>query len=245
MTSPGAGGTTLPLERSLHFQIITLFPERYHHYLESGLPSKAASRGLFKLSPTNLREFAGPGRGGRVDDAPYGGGPGMVLEVGPIDAALASLPEKLPVVLLTPRGERLQQARVREFADLPGLTVVCGYYEGVDERVAEHLVDHQISLGDFILGSGDLAALCLIEAVTRLLPGYMGCADSSRVESNEGCGALEYPQYTRPASYRGWDVPEVLLSGNHGEIERWRQTKSLEITRKRRHGNGSKAQEPR
>lgn len=167
----------------------------------------------------------------------------MVLEIGPIERALESLAEKLPVVLFTPRGERLEQGRIREFSRLPGLTLISGYYEGVDERVAEHLVDHEVSLGDFVLGSGDLPALCLIEATTRLLPGYMGCAESLEVESNEGDGGLEYPQYTRPASYRGWQVPDVLLSGNHGEVERWRRARSLEVTRKRRNGDGSKTQE--
>ena len=221
------------------FQVITLFPDRFEHYLESGLPSKAAGKGLFRLRVVNLRDFAAPGRGGRVDDSPYGGGPGMVLEIGPIERALESLPEQLPVVLFTPRGERLQQARAREFSRMAGLSLVSGYYEGVDERVAEHLVDYQISLGDFVLGSGDLPALCLIEAVTRLLPGYMGSAESLEVESNEGDGSLEYPQYTRPARHREWSVPDVLLSGNHGEVERWRRARSLEITRKRRNGDGS------
>ncbi|MEQ9364876.1 MAG: tRNA (guanosine(37)-N1)-methyltransferase TrmD, partial [Leptospirales bacterium] len=132
-----------------------------------------------------LRDFADPGRKGRVDETPYGGGPGMVLQPGPIDRGLQSMPEKYPVALMTPRGELLGQRRVREFAGMRGLTIVCGYYEGVDERVAEHLVDYQVSIGEFVLGSGDLAALCLIEAVTRLLPGYMGSADSHRVESYE------------------------------------------------------------
>ncbi|MCR9144540.1 MAG: tRNA (guanosine(37)-N1)-methyltransferase TrmD [bacterium] len=224
----------------MNIQILTLFPERYHTYVESGLPQKATARNLFRLHPVQLRDFAEPERKGRVDDAPYGGGPGMVLQPGPIDRGLQSMPEKLPVVLMTPRGELLGQRRVREFAGMQGLTIVCGYYEGVDERVAEHLVDYQISIGEFVLGSGDLAALCLIEAVTRLLPGYMGSADSHRVESYESAelddgavqeqGVREHPQYTRPAEYRGWKVPNVLLEGHHQKIADWRREESRRIT---------------
>lgn len=235
----------------MNIQILTLFPERYHAYVDSGLPGKAHSRSLFHLHPVQLRDFADPGRKGRVDDLPYGGGPGMVLQPGPIDRALQAMPERHPVVLMTPRGELLNQQRVREFAALPGMTVVCGYYEGVDERVAEHLVDHQVSIGRFVLGSGDLAALCLIEAVTRLLPGYMGSSESHRVESYEmdvatesgeskgntghaGANWREFPQYTRPAEYRGWQVPPVLLEGHHKKIEDWRRQQSHRMTELRK-----------
>ncbi|MCB1323080.1 MAG: tRNA (guanosine(37)-N1)-methyltransferase TrmD, partial [Leptospiraceae bacterium] len=149
------------------------------------------------------------------------------------DRALAAMERSLPVILFTPRGERLNQSGVRRFYDQArnhaGLTLVCGYYEGVDERIARHLVDYEVSLGDFILGSGDLAALCFIEAITRLIPGYMGSEESAHEESNEN-GLLEYPQYTRPADYNGWKVPDVLLSGHHGEIERWRLKESHRIT---------------
>ena len=183
------------------------------------------------MHPVQLRDFADPERKGRVDDMPYGGGPGMVLQPGPIDRALQAMPEKYPVVLMTPRGELLKQPRVREFAGMSGLTIVCGYYEGVDERVAEHLVDYQVSIGEFVLGSGDLAALCLIESITRLLPGYMGSPDSHRVESYDaGEGQREYPQYTRPAVYNGWSVPEVLLEGHHQKIADWRNEKSRQLT---------------
>lgn len=222
----------------MNFQILTLFPERYHSYVESGLPGKAHAQGLFQLHPVQLRDFADPERKGRVDDMPYGGGPGMVLQPGPIDRGLQSMPEKFPVVLMTPRGELLGQRRVREFAGMQGLTIVCGYYEGVDERVAQHLVDYQVSIGEFVLGSGDLAALCLIEAVTRLLPGYMGSAESHRVESydnagigeDEAAGWREYPQYTRPAEYNGWSVPDVLLEGHHKKIADWRREQGRRIT---------------
>jgi len=220
----------------MHFQVLTLFPERYGAYLETGLPRRAFEKSLFQLHPVQLRDYADPGRKGRVDDTPYGGGPGMVVQVGPVDRALRAMPRKLPVVLFTPRGELLTQKRVRSFAQMEGVTLVCGYYEGVDQRVAEQMVDYEISLGRFILGSGDLAALCFIEAVTRLLPGYMGSDESHRDESYEEAAdeLLEYPQYSRPADYRGWQVPDVLLDGNHGAIDRWRQTERERITDLRR-----------
>ncbi len=216
------------------FQIITHFPERYKSYLETGLPAKSYAKGLFQIHTVQVRDFASERRKGRVDESPYGGGPGMVLQVAPIDRALRSLPEKLPVVLFTPRGSKLDQSQVRRFVSQSrGYTLVSGYFEGVDERVAGNLVDYQVSLGDFVLGSGDLPALCFIEALTRLLPGYVGTQESLREESMEN-GLLEYPQYTRPVVYRGWEVPKVLLSGNHGAISAWRQEESRKITQRRK-----------
>ncbi|MDH5657332.1 MAG: tRNA (guanosine(37)-N1)-methyltransferase TrmD [Spirochaetia bacterium] len=220
----------------MKFQILTLFPERYTAYKESGLPARAHKKGLFEINTVNLRDFADPGRGDRIDDTPYGGGPGMVLEVSPIYRALNQLTEKFPVVLFTPRGKKLNQKMVRSFSGRTGFTLISGYYEGVDERVAEHLVDYEISLGDFILGSGDLPALCFIESVTRLIPGYMGSPESHIEESNEN-ELLEYPQYTKPAEFNGWKVPDVLLSGNHKLIREWRMTKSREITELRMNEN--------
>ena len=217
----------------MNFQVLTLFPERYEAYLNSGLPARAQAKGLFKIDPVRLRDYADPGRGGRVDDTPYGGGPGMLLEVGPIDRALKARVEKSPVILFSPRGKRLDQRMVERYAGLPGLTLVCGYYEGVDERVSEHLVNEIVSLGDFVLGSGDLAALCLIEAVTRLLPGYMGSDESGVEESSGPEGLLEYPRYTRPRDHQGWTVPEVLLSGDHARIREWRRQEQELITRQR------------
>ncbi len=216
-----------------NFQIITLFPERYSSYVESGLPARAYKKDLFRLNTFLLRDFADERRKGRVDDEPYGGGPGMILQVGPVEKALASLPEKFPVVLFTPRGELLNQKKVKQFSKEIGLILIPGYYEGIDERVAENLVDHQVSIGEFVLGSGDLAALCLIESITRLLPGYMGCSDSEVMESNED-GLLEYPQYTRPPEYNGWKVPDILLSGDHEKIRLWREMKRNEITELRK-----------
>jgi tRNA (guanine37-N1)-methyltransferase len=221
----------------MRFQIITLFPERFEAYTNSGLPARAVKKGLFELIPVSLRDFCDPGRGGRVDDTPYGGGPGMVLEIGPIFRALESLEHRLPVVLFTPRGKTLNQTMVREFAGFEGFTLISGYYEGVDERIAEHLVDYQISLGGFVLNSGDLPALCFIEAVTRLIPGYMGSGESHLEESDEF--VLEYPQYTRPFEFNEWRVPEVLLSGNHEQIRLWRVEKSREITELRKKRDGT------
>ena len=165
----------------------------------------------------------------------------MVLQVGPIDRALQSLEHRFPVILFTPRGVPLNQKLVRSFSQMEGLTLVSGYYEGVDDRVAEHLVDYEISLGNYILNSGDLAALCFIDAVTRLIPGFMGSPDSHAEESHEEDGLLEYPQYTRPAEYRGWNVPEILLSGDHGKIAAWRKQKSIEITENRKNASLNRA----
>jgi tRNA (guanine37-N1)-methyltransferase len=198
------------------------------------LPARAYEKDLFNFKVYALRDYADPGRQGRIDDPPYGGGPGMVVQVGPIYRALEDLKVNLPRVLFTPRGEKLTQKRVREFSQMQGFTLIPGFYEGVDERVAEHLSDYQISIGDFILNSGDLAALCFIESITRLLPGYMGSDESGTEESNEGEGLLEYPQYTRPAEFNGWKVPDVLISGNHSKIREWRSEQSRIITEYRR-----------
>lgn len=248
------------------FQVITLFPERYEIFFKSGLPAKAIQKRLISIHPVQLRDYADPERKGRVDDAPYGGGPGMILQVGPIYRALQSLPVKLPVILLSPTGERLNQSLVRTLYQeaasgnrkdgagdgvTGGYTLICGYYEGVDQRVAEYLVDREVSLGDFILNSGDPAALCLIEALSRLVPGFMGRMESASEESFEATALtsepeelLEYPQYSRPADFMGWKVPEVLLSGHHGEVRKWRMEQRLERTRNRgsyehRTGTGS------
>ena len=157
----------------------------------------------------------------------------MVLQAGPIHRALESFPTRYPVVLFTPRGKRLNQQLVRSFVRYPGLTLVSGYFEGVDERVPRNLVDFEISVGDFILGSGDAAAVCFLESVTRLIPGFMGSSQSQDEESHEKEGSLEYPQYTRPPEYNGWEVPPILLSGDHGKIAEWRKERSEEISRLR------------
>lgn len=218
------------------FNVLTLFPERYSDYTKTGLPARGLQKNLFLIRTILMRDFADENRPGRIDDTPYGGGPGMVVQPGPIDRALASIDKKMPVILFTPRGELLNQKLVREFSLQEGFTLISGYYEGVDQRVADHMVDKQISLGKFVLGSGDLAALCFIEAVTRLIPGYMGSDESGNEESDETL--LEYPQYTRPAEYNGWTVPEVLLSGNHERIRKWREEQRQLITKLRQDNGG-------
>ena len=214
------------------FQVLTLFPERYLSYVKYGLPAKAFEKKIFEIQTIQLRDFADTARKGRLDETPYGGGPGMILQIGPIHRALTSLDKKLPVILFTPRGEKLNQNKIKDFSKMQGFTLINGYYEGVDERVAENLCDYQLSLGDFILGSGDLASLCFIEAVTRLLPNYMGSSESILDESNTN-NLLEYPHYTRPEIYENWKVPEILLSGNHQKIAKWREDQKELITRKR------------
>jgi len=243
------------LRNSMLFQIITLFPDRYESFFNSGLPGRAIEKKLLQISPVQLRDFADEHRKGRVDDTPYGGGPGMVLQVGPVYRALESLPVKLPVILLTPGGERLNQKLVRqlytEAVAKGGFTLICGFYEGVDQRVADHFVDREVSLGDFILNSGDAAAICLIEAVARLIPGFMGhdesgveesfestdtneLYDNEDIEDSIGGTLLEYPQYSRPAEFMGWKVPEVLLSGHHAQVKKWRWEQRLLRTRNRK-----------
>ncbi|HET9200780.1 MAG TPA: tRNA (guanosine(37)-N1)-methyltransferase TrmD, partial [Dehalococcoidia bacterium] len=172
-----------------------------------------------------------------VDDYPYGGGAGMVMKPEPLFAAVEAVQAMAEpaghVVLLTPQGRLLNQQIARELSELPRLVLLCGRYEGVDERVREHLVDDEVSIGDYVLGGGELPAMVLIETVARLVPGVLGSAESLTHESHTD-GLLEYPQYTRPEEFRGWKVPDVLLSGHHGEVEKWRDQQRLERTRQRR-----------
>jgi tRNA (guanine37-N1)-methyltransferase len=195
------------------------------------LVGRAIAEGAVDLEVIDLRDH-GLGRHRQLDDAPYGGGPGMVMMIEPLAAALAPLGDTHKV-LLTPAGVPLRQGLLDRWAGLDALTLVCGRYEGVDERVAEHLIDEEVSLGDFVLAGGETAALAIIEGVTRLLPGVMGNPDSAGSESFRG-GLLEEPHYTRPAVFEGWEVPEILLSGDHGRIEEWRREMRLQRTRERR-----------
>jgi tRNA (guanine37-N1)-methyltransferase len=171
-----------------------------------------------------------------TDDAPYGGGGGMVMKVEPIDRALRAIPmaaDNVPVILLTPQGERFRQKTAEELAGYPQIVLICGHYEGVDERVRSNLVNREISIGDYVVTGGELSAMVVVDAVSRLVPGVLGNSDSAGTDSFS-MGLLEYPHYTRPAEYRGWKVPDVLLSGNHREIEIWRRRESLLRTKKRR-----------
>jgi tRNA (guanine37-N1)-methyltransferase len=231
MTAPDEASDAPP---SLTFEVVTLFPEVMAGFLSATVIGRAIEAGIVAVHCTNPRDFA-PGRYRQVDDTPYGGGPGMILSVEPIAAALAAIaaargPSRR--ILLTPRGGLFDQARARALASESRLTLVCGRYEGVDDRAAS-LVDEELRLGDFVLAGGEVAAAAVIEAVARLVPGVLGCGLSAGDESFSA-GRLEYPQWTRPQSWRGQSVPEVLLSGDHGKIARWRRREALKATIARR-----------
>jgi tRNA (guanine37-N1)-methyltransferase len=213
--------------------VITLFPQLFSCWLDQGVVSRAAARRLVDIDLVNLRNF-GVGRHHITDDYPFGGGAGMVMKVEPLFDAVESLSlsADVPVILLGPTGRRFDQRVAEELSGLPRCALVCGHYEGVDERVRQHLVTDEISIGDYIVSSGEIAAMVVVDAMVRLVPGVI--AETSTLEESFSEGLLEYPQYTRPAEYRGWSVPEVLLSGHHAEIARWRRDRALERTRDRR-----------
>jgi len=206
----------------VRLDIITLFPDFFTSPLSSGLLGRALAKDIAQVHLVNPRDFA-PDKHRRVDDEPYGGGVGMLMKPEPIFAAVESLPilPRRDVILMTPQGEPLNQPLLKELAsNYDQLAIICGHYEGVDDRVL-HLVTREVSLGDFVLTCGEIPALALINGVVRLLPGTVGKTESLKAESFEE-GLLDYPQYTRPPEFRGWKVPDVLLSGNHAEIARWR-----------------------
>jgi tRNA (guanine37-N1)-methyltransferase len=223
----------------VRIDVFTLFPEYLRGPLEASLLGRAGELGLVEVRLHDPREWA-TDRHRSVDDTPFGGGAGMVMVPEPVFAAVESVEPVRPLFLLTPGGERFDQDRARALAAGPGFSLLCGRYEGVDQRVADHLCDGELSVGDYVLAGGEAAALVVIEAVVRLVPGVMGNEASSGEESfgeKESFGdgdLLEYPQYTRPADFRGWAVPEVLRSGDHGRIARWRRAQSLRRTRRRR-----------
>jgi len=210
----------------MHFHILTIFPDFFQGPLQHGVVAKAAESGLLQIHIHDLRTWTHD-RHRTVDDRPFGGGEGMLLKPAPIFEAVESIwPERSPeqrLVLLSAQGQRFDQAAARRFSQYKELFLICGRYEGVDERVAEHLADEELSIGDFVLSGGELAAALVVDAVARLLPGVLGNQDSALQESFSHEALLDCPQYTRPADFRGWKVPEVLLSGNHEEIRRWRQ----------------------
>ncbi|NBU98170.1 MAG: tRNA (guanosine(37)-N1)-methyltransferase TrmD [Spirochaetia bacterium] len=207
----------------MHFNFITLFPSKISSYFEEGLQQRAMEKGILTYKTILLRDFGD--KWGRVDDTVYGGGPGMLLKVEPVEKALRSIPDPGKVILLSPSGSLFTQKKAEELSKLPTLTFISGYYEGIDHRVTEHLVDVELSIGKYVISSGDLAALCISDSVLRLIPGFMGGGeDSLKDESHSIEDILDYPQYTKPASYKGWDVPEVLLNGHHGEIKKWKET---------------------
>jgi tRNA (guanine37-N1)-methyltransferase len=213
--------------------VLTIFPEMFPGPLAQSLAGKALESGIWALETVDIRDFARD-KHGTVDDAPFGGGPGMVMRPDVVDAALDSVADRPgPVLLMTPRGAPLDQGRAEALAAGPGVTILCGRYEGIDQRVIDARDLDEVSLGDFVLSGGEPAALALIDATVRLLPGVLGAAASLGEESFER-GLLEYPHYTRPAEWQGRAVPEVLLSGHHEKIRAWRLAQAEEITRRRR-----------
>jgi tRNA (guanine37-N1)-methyltransferase len=234
----------------MRFEVLTIFPEFFRGPFEHGVVARASAAGVLDIRVHDLRNWTSD-RHRTVDDRPFGGGEGMLLKPAPVFEAVESIwPERQPdqrVVLLSAQGRLFDQAIARRFAALSGLLLICGRYEGVDERVAEHLADEEVSIGDYVLSGGELAAAVVIDAVARLLPGVLGNQASAVNESFSGigeaglgeaglsqAGLLDCPQYTRPAEFRGWNVPEVLLSGHHEEIRRWRQGAALEKTQRLR-----------
>jgi len=245
----------------MRFDLITIFPEFFTGPLDHGIVRRARESGIVEVHVQDLREFT-KDRHRTVDDRPFGGGEGMVLKPEPLFEAVesllghgvgdatsrAGLDPNTAIVLMSAAGERFTQETARRYAQLKRILFICGRYEGVDERVAEHLATEEISVGDFVLSGGELAAMLVIDAVTRLLPGALGNEASSQNESFSEAGAnedlgeprgatqmlLDFPHYTRPAEYRGWKVPEVLIGGNHAEVEKWRRAAALEKTRRNR-----------
>jgi tRNA (guanine37-N1)-methyltransferase len=214
---------------SLRLTLVSLFPSMFTSWLQQGVVARAVERGLVSVDLVDLRQF-GVGKHRITDDYPFGGGAGMVMKAEPLFDAVESLhlSEGTPVLLMSPRGRTFTQRTAEQLAGQKHLVLISGHYEGVDERVREHLVTGEISIGDYVLSAGELAAMVVSDAVTRLIPGVL--ATSSILEESFTSGLLEYPQYTRPAVYRGWEVPEVLLSGHHAGVRKWRQAQSEAIT---------------
>lgn len=224
----------------MRIDILTLFPEMFPCYLDASILSRAQEAGLLSIHLHDIRDYA-TDKHRVTDEPPYGGGGGMVLKPEPIFRAVEALQkdahvdagEELPVVLLTPQGRLLTQKVVQELAQRPRLVLLCGRYEGVDDRVREHLVTDEISIGDYVLTGGELAAMVVVDAVARLIPGVLGAEDAAH-EDSHATGLLEGPHYTRPATFRGWSVPEVLRSGHAANIAQWRRQQALRRTWQRR-----------
>jgi len=219
----------------VHIDILTLFPEMFEGPFSTSILKRAIERQLVSVNIYNIRDYTHD-KHHIVDDYPYGGGAGMVLKPEPIFEAVESIrPEsgEIPVILLTPQGRPFSQQIALELLKYSRLILICGRYEGVDERVRSYLATDEISIGDYVLSGGELAAMVVVEAVVRLLPGALG-SEASTLDDSHVAGLLEYPQYTRPAVYRGWPVPEVLLSGNHAQINKWRHEQAILRTLERR-----------
>lgn len=220
----------------IRFDVLTLFPEMFTGFLNSSIIKKAQEKGIIETRLINFRDFA-TDKHKTVDDTPYGGGGGMVLKPQPIfdavDYLLQDVADRPPIILLSPQGEPYTQRKAEQLAKHSHLILICGHYEGFDERIRQNLATDEISIGDYVLTGGELPAMVIIDSVSRLVPGVLG-NEHSAVEDSFSSGLLEYPQYTRPAEYRGWKVPEVLLSGNHQKIAEWRRQEALRRTWERR-----------
>jgi tRNA (guanine37-N1)-methyltransferase len=216
----------------MHFDIFTLFPDMFQGPFSESILKRAQERGLLSITLHNIRESTSD-KHHIVDDSPYGGGAGMVMKPEPIFTAVEAVYQGGPIILLSPQGRLFNQHIARTLAQEARVTLICGHYEGVDERVRKHLVTDELSIGDYVLTGGELAAMIVVDATSRLLPGVLGDDESTLEESHSG-GLLEYPHYTRPPEFRGWCVPDVLLSGNHAEIARWRRKEAIRRTRARR-----------
>ena len=225
----------------MQFEVFTLLPEVFPPYLESSILQRARQRGLIEVRVHNIRDYT-KDKHHTTDDTPYGGGGGMVMKPEPVFEAVESIlgissvhaqPTPLPIILLTPQGRVFTQRVAEELSRYERVALLCGRYEGVDERIREHLVTNEISVGDYVLTGGELPALLVIDAVSRLLPGVLGDPTGAKDDSHS-MGLLEYPHYTRPPEFRGWKVPEVLLSGDHAKIEAWRREQALQRTLKKR-----------
>ena len=219
----------------MRFDVFTLFPEVFQPYLQASILQRAQENQLVEFQIHNIRDWT-TDKHHTADDEPYGGGGGMVMKAEPIFNAVEDVlgvPPDCPVILMTPQGRLFSQSVAREFSQLPRLAFLAGRYEGLDERVRQHLVMDEISIGDYVLTGGELPALVMIDAITRLLPGALGDAEAPNKDSHAS-GLLEHPHYTRPANFRGWEVPEILRSGNHALIDQWRYRESLRRTWQRR-----------
>ncbi len=215
----------------MHFDIFTLFPGMFQGPFTESILKRAQERSLLSIVLHNIRD-ATTDKHHIVDDYPYGGGAGMVMKPEPIFTAIEAVYQSGPIILLTPQGRLFNQQIARTLAQEPRITLLCGHYEGIDERVRQHLVTDQISIGDYVLTGGELGAMVIVDAVSRLIPGVL--TEGSTDEESHSNNLLEYPQYTRPLEFRGWRVPDVLLSGHHEQIARWRHKESLRKTRQRR-----------
>jgi tRNA (guanine37-N1)-methyltransferase len=219
----------------MRFDVITIFPEIFSEVFDFGIVRRAVEASLIEIHIHDLRGYTSD-KHRQVDDRPFGGGAGMVMKPEPLFRAVEAVNQDRPeasVVLLSPQGRLFTQRLAEEYSRKSNITLICGRYEGVDERVSEHLVNDEISIGDYVLSGGEIPAMVVVDAITRLIPGALGCGESAERESFSQ-GLLDYPHYTRPAEFRELRTPDVLLSGNHAEIERWRRRKSIEKTLRRR-----------